>query len=120
MNKKISLAMLFLCASAGRAEAANFAVIASPPTLFNVLILAVAIACVCGAFKVLALVRGGQLSKSWQFFVAGFGVLGLCQLAMLAGAFEIITLPAFVVPAGLAVMTGLFLFGIIETKRVLS
>lgn len=120
MNKKILLGALILCASAGRAEAANLAVITSPPTLLDVLILAFAVACAGATFKVLTLVRGGQLSKSWQFFVAGFGVLGLCQLAKLAGALEIITLPTFVVPACLAVMTGLFLFGIIETKRVLS
>ena len=120
MNKKILLGTLFLCAAGGPAEAANLAVITSPPTLLNVLILAAAVACAAAAVKVLSLVRGGLLSKSWQFFVAGFGVLGLCQLIRLGAAFELITLPAFVVPSLSVVMAGLFLTGIIETKRALS
>ena len=120
MKKKILLGMLLVGVSAGRAEAANFAVITSPPTLLNILILAFAVACLAAAIKVLALVRGGQLSKSWQLFAAGFAVLALCEMAVLGSSFEIIVLPSFVVPASLVLMSGLFLFGIIETKRVLS
>jgi hypothetical protein len=41
-------------------------------------------------------------------------------MAVLGSSFEIIVLPSFVVPASLVLMSGLFLFGIIETKRVLS
>jgi len=120
MNKKILLGVLFLCAAGGRAEAANFAVITSPPTLLNILILGIAVAGVWGAFEVLSIVRGGELSKSWQFFTGGFAVLGLGQLATLTSAFELIVLPTFIVPTCLVVMTGLFLMGIIEAKRVLS
>jgi archaellum biogenesis protein FlaJ (TadC family) len=119
MNKKVLLAVLGLSASAGRVEAANFAVITSPPTLLNILILVIAVAGALGAAKVLSLVRGGQLSRSWQYFVAAFVILGLCQLAVLGKAFEVINMPAIIVPAGFAVMTGLFLLGIIETKRAL-
>jgi hypothetical protein len=121
MSKKcLAIWTLALCALAGRVEAANYAVITSPQTLLNFVILAFAVAGVSGSVKVLTLVRGGQLSKGWQYFVAGFVVLGLCQLAILGGAFEVITLPSYVVPACLTVMTGLFFFGIIETKRALS
>jgi len=120
MKKKILLSMLFLCATTGRVEAANFAVITSPPTMLNILIFVFAVACAAAAVKVLALVRGGHLSKSWQLFLGGFTLLALCELAILVSSFEIITLPSFVVPAGLVLMSGLFLFGIIETKRVLS
>ena len=119
MNKKALLVALGLCASACRVEAANFAVITSPPTLINILVLGIAVAGVRGAVKVLSLVRGGQLSRSWQYFVAAFAMLGLSQLAILGRAFEIINLPTFIVPACFAVMTGLFLLGIIETKRAL-
>jgi len=120
MSKKMLLGMLFFVAGASRAEAANFAVITSPPTMLNVFILVFATSCVAGTLKVLALVRGGQLSKSWQLFLAGFGVLVLSELAILANSFEIIMVPSFVIPAGLVLMSGLFLFGIIETKRALS
>lgn len=120
MKKKILLGMLFVGVGASQAEAANFAVITSPPTFLNVLILVFAVACLAAAVKVLALVRGGRLSKSWQLFAAGFAVLALCEIVLLGNSFEIITLPSFVVPAGLVLMSGLFLFGIIETKRVLG
>ncbi len=119
MNRKVLLLTLGLCASACRVEAANFAVITSPPTLLNILILGIAVAGVRGAVRVLSLVRGGQLSRSWQYFVAAFVMLGLSQLAVLGRAFEVFSLPAIIVPAGFAVMTGLFLLGIIETKRAL-
>ncbi len=120
MNKKTTFVILLFSLAAGRAEAANFAVITSPPTLLHLVILAVAVACVGTALKVLALVRGGQLSKSWQYLLAGFSVLALCQLVIIAGALEVIMLPHFVVPVCLVVMSILFLVGIIETKRVLS
>jgi hypothetical protein len=118
--KKILTLSIIVLGLAGRTEAANFAVITSPPTLLNVFILGFAVACVAGASRVLTLVRGGHLSRSWQLFTAGFVVLVLCQLAILGNAFELITLPSFVVPAGLALMCGLFLYGIFETRRVLS
>ncbi|MFQ6009457.1 MAG: hypothetical protein ACE5K8_10965 [Candidatus Zixiibacteriota bacterium] len=119
MNRKVLLVALGIAASAGRVEAANFAVITSPPTLLNILILIIAVAGTLGAAKVLNLVKGGQLSKSWQYFVAAFVVLGLCQLAALGSTFEIISLPSVVVPGGLVVMTGLLLLGIVETKKTL-
>jgi len=120
MNKKMLATVLGFALLAGRAEAANFAVITSPPTLINVVIFAISLGGVWGSVKVLSLVRGGQLSKSWQFFLAAFIVLVLCQVAMLLSALEIIVLPSFVIPACMAITTGLLLLGIIETKRVLS
>ena len=119
MKKTLALGIISL-GLAGKVEAANLAVITHPPTLLNVFILVFAVACVVGAGRVLTLVRGGHLSKSWQLFTAGFAILVLCELAILGNAFELIMLPSFVVPGGLAVMCGLFLYGIVETKRVLS
>ncbi|HWR83657.1 MAG TPA: hypothetical protein VN285_10160 [Candidatus Deferrimicrobium sp.] len=120
MRTNVILGFLAVSFIADQAQAANLAVIVSPPTLLNLIILGVGIACVMGAVKVLSLVRGGQMSRSWQLFAAGFGVLVLCEFLLVANAIEIITLPSFVVPAGLAVMSGLFLYGIRETRRVLG
>jgi hypothetical protein len=102
------------------AHAANFAVITSPPTFLNLFILCLAVACVAGTMKVHNLVRGGELSKSWQLFMAGFGVLALCELCALLNAFEIVPIPSFVVPAGLVIMIGLFFYGIVEIRKALS
>ena len=51
MKKKILLGMLFVGVGAGRAEAANLAVITSPPTFLNVLILVFAVACLARAVE---------------------------------------------------------------------
>lgn len=120
MYKRLPLvAMLFLLGNS-RAEAANLAVITNPPTMMNILILGFGIACVGGAFRVYTLVRGGQLSKSWQLFLGGFAVLVLAQLLMIFSAMEIVSLPSFVIPACFVLMAGLFLWGILETKRTLG
>lgn len=100
--------------------AANLAVITAPPTMLDMLILIFGVACAAGAFRVLTLVRGGNLSKSWQLFVGGFSLLVLAQLMRLLSAVEIIFLPTFVVPACFVLMAGLFLYGVLETKRTLS
>ncbi|MEW5993150.1 MAG: hypothetical protein AB1744_01980 [Candidatus Zixiibacteriota bacterium] len=120
MYRRILLSSVVFLLAAARAEAANFAVITSPPTFLSLFILCFAVACVAGTAKVHALVRGGELSRSWQLFMAGFAVLALCQAAVLANAFELVAIPSFVVPAGLVVMAVLFLYGIVEARRVLS
>ena len=120
MKHGIVLSTVIVIAAATPAQAANLAVITNPPTLLNLFILVFAVGCLASAAKVMSLVRGGQLSRSWQMFAAGFAVLTLCQLATLSSHLDLILLPSFVVPAGLVLMSGLFLFGIIETKRAFS
>ena len=102
------------------AHAANLAVIKNPPTIFNLVVLAVAVFGLVGAFRVTDLVRGGLLLKSWQLFVAGFIVLALAQIAALLHAFEFVSMPSFVVPLLLFLMVGLFAYGVHEARRTLS
>jgi len=109
--------MFFL---SGSAKAANFAVITSPPTILNILVLLAAIGCVVIGLKVVELVRGGQLSKVWQVFIGAFVVLILAEGVRLAATFELIALPDLVTPAMMVVSIGLFLYGLLETKRVLG
>lgn len=113
------LIILFFCGF-NSAYAANLAVITSPPTLLNLAGLVVAVICVIGSFKVLTLVRGGSFSRSWQFLMGGFITFVLGQLVMMLNTFEIISVPSFLFPAFLVLAAGLFLYGIWETKRVLS
>ncbi|MEA3297110.1 MAG: hypothetical protein U9R56_04535 [candidate division Zixibacteria bacterium] len=120
MNKTIALAAGFLLAGTSSVHAANFAVIKSPPTILNFVILVFAISCLVGSFKVTELLRGGFLSKSWFFFAAGFAALALGQLMALLDAFEIVGVPAFLIPALLALMVGFFTCGVLETKRTLG
>lgn len=120
MKRIFSIAILLVVVAGATAQAANFAVITSPPTVLNAFILLIAIACAVGSIKIFELVRGGQMSKSWQILILGFIIFAASQIVNLCVAFEIISLPAYVVPALVVVALGLFLHGIFETKRILS
>ena len=120
MNRSILFGMLIVLTAGSRAEAANLAVITTPPTMLNIVILVCGIICAGGAFRVLSAVRGGQLSRCWNFFVAAFGLLVVTQFLSVLNAIEVFALPGFVMPACLAAMTGLFLLGVLEAKKTLS
>lgn len=120
--KRILPAGLLLLAVAplSSAQAANLAVIATPPAVFNLLVLVGAVACTTFSFKVWTLIRGGRLSKAWQWFMGGFACLALAEIILLFRLFELVTLPEFIAPLLLLAMAGLFLYGLLETKRTLS
>ena len=120
MKRIFSIAISLVVVASASANAANLAVITSPPTLLNAFVLLIAIACAVGSIKIFDLVRGGQMSKTWQILIVGFIVFAASQIANLCVAFEIISLPAYVVPALVVVALGMFLYGIFETKRILS
>jgi apolipoprotein N-acyltransferase len=118
MRKSIAVAALLL--TAGNAHAANLAVITSAPTLLHTVVLACAVVCAVGSFKVLDAVRGGMLGRTWLMFFIGFVVLGLSQLTWLIEALQIGGMPSFVAPLLLIAAVGLFAYGIRETRRSLS
>ncbi len=100
--------------------AQTVAVTTAPPLFLTILVLLASGACVYFCWQVYSLVRGGQLSRSWLFFAAGFFVLGLSQFTQLLDGFGVFSVPRFLVPMALIMMTGLFSFGLLETKKVLS
>ena len=119
MRKSLCVAFLAIVWT-GEAEAANLAVITSPPTILNLLTFLLALAAVTVCLRVLAALKGGYLSKSWQLLVAGFGLLGLSQLSSLLQAFEIISLPVWVAPFLMGLWVGTFFYAVFEAKRVLG
>ncbi len=121
MSVRTLLTAVGLAASGAEAvNAAPVAVIPNPPTLLTLVIFAGAIICVVFSVRVLSLVRGGQLSRSWQLFLIGFFLLAVSQLAVLLHLFGVVVLPNWVVPTLLVLMAGLFLFGLFETRRSLG
>ena len=120
MKKVFTLVTLLTVFGASNLYAANFAVITSPPTLLNLVILFTAVACIAVSVKVLSAVKGGQLFKSWQVFFLAFIVLSLCQLASLLNDFEILAVPSVVYPALLLLSFALFFYGVFETKKTLG
>ena len=120
MRKYTILLTLVLAGSAGSAQAANLAVITSPPTFLSVFALLVSCAGLAFCFQVVSLVKGGLFSRIWQLFVIGFALLALSQVSVLLNHFELMVVPGFVLPALLLAMAGVFSYGIIEAKRILS
>jgi len=121
--KRLGLLGLSMVAAAQlqAAPAVNTVAVApAPPALLTIIILACACVCAFFCFQVYSLVRGGQFSRCWLLFMGGFGVLALSQLGLLLSGFGIINMGQFIVPIMLVIMTGLFLYGLVETKRVLS
>ncbi len=120
MRYQFALAAAVTTLLAANAHADEVAVIANPPTFFTIIIFAAACACIAVCFQVLMLVRGGQLSRSWQFFLAGFCVLAVSQLGLILHNFGVITMPGWLVPTMMVAMAGVFFYGLYETKRMLS
>ena len=120
MKKVAVLSLGIILSQTGSANAANLAVITSPPTILNLIILFVAVAAMVVGFKLLDALRGGLLQKSWKMFMVGFGVLVLAQASALLQTFEILTLPIWVTPGLMMIWSGLFFYAVFETRRVLS
>jgi len=120
MRKIFGITVLSVLALSSQAMAANVAVITSPPTMLKLVVFGVVIGCIVGSWKLLSVLKGGLLFKSWQVFLFGFGVLAISQLIALLNDLEILSLPDFVAPALWAVVAGLFLFGIFEAKKTLD
>ncbi len=114
------MTVLSVLALSNQAMAANIAVITSPPTMLRLVVFGVVVGCVVGSWKLLSVLKGGLLFKSWQVFMFGFAVLAISQLTSLLNDFEIVSLPDYVAPALWAVVAGLFLFGIFEAKKTLD
>jgi len=120
MKPTITATCLMVLGSAGRTEAANFAVITAPPTILNLAVLLLAFAGIVVGLQLLGIVRGGFLSRAWQIMVAGFAVLALAQLSILLQTFEIVSLPSWVAPSLMVLWAGVFFYGLFETKRILA
>ena len=121
MKTYILTLMVFLVAGSGMAQAnPPIAMALAQPLLMTILLLAAAVGCVVFCVQVFTLVRGGQLSKSWLVFAAGFLLLATSQVVVLLSGFGMIIHNNWIVPGLLAAMAGLFLWGLFETKRTLG
>ena len=91
-----------------------------PISIVTLIVLLCSVLCLIWAFKVLSLVRGGLLSKSWQMFVLGFGFLLLAQIVTLGQQMAIFSLPGFVATAFYLLMSVTWLLGLYQTRRILG
>ena len=118
--KKIFSVLAIALILTGNANAANLAMITSPPTMFSFFVLVIAGFCLVGSFQVLNQVRGGMLSRSWQMFFIGFALLSISQLGQIMASMEIIMLPVYFMPGVLVLMAGVFAYGVYNARKTLS
>ncbi|MBN2226431.1 MAG: hypothetical protein JW763_03620 [candidate division Zixibacteria bacterium] len=89
-------------------------------SIFNLILLLCAIVCLIWSLKIMSLVRGGVLSRTWQMFGLGFGFLMLAQLLILGGRVNAFQLPGFVTTAFYVMMAITWLVGLYQTRKILG
>jgi hypothetical protein len=119
-TRLLTLITFLLGGSVSAQDAPTVALAPAQPLLMTILLLAAAVGCVVFCVQVFTLVRGGQLSKSWLYFAGGFMLLAISQLVVLLSGFGVMVNNPWFVPGLMAGMTGLFIWGLLETKRTLS
>ena len=64
-------------------------------TLVEVGLLLLVSACALTAFKIYGSVRGGRIAECWRWFVLGFAMLGIAQLAVLISQMGLVIVSDF-------------------------
>jgi hypothetical protein len=88
--------------------------------IFNIVLLLCAIICLIWSLKILSLVRGGLISKSWQMFVLGFCFLILAQLLAVGEKAGLFVLPVYIGTVLYLMMAMTWLAGLYQTRKVLG
>lgn len=92
----------------------------STAAIINIVVLICAAICLIWAMKILTLVKGGLISKSWQMFVIGFCFLIGAQLTVIGGEIGLFIVPAYISTALYLLMTITWLAGLYQTRKVLG
>jgi len=92
----------------------------STTSIFNVSLLICAFICLMWSLRIMSLVRGGLMSKSWQMFVLGFGFLVVAQLIIVGDKVQLYSMPGHVVTILYLLMAIMWLIGLYRTRRVLG
>lgn len=118
MFRKLSGLLILSLAIPAKAQAANFALITAPPTMLSVIILLAAGVGLVVCAQVWSAVKGGQMSRVWLLFLIALSLLLVNRAIALVQDFQIATMPDFLAPAILALMAGVFVYGMFEAKRI--
>lgn len=78
------------------------------------------IICLFWSMKIMSLVRGGLMSKSWQMFTLGFLFLILARLLIISTSINLFVVPEYLSTIFYLLMTITWLIGIFQTKRILA
>lgn len=100
--------------------ALNPAVFYTPSGILDIAILLGTLLCLFWAARVMSLVKGGMMSKSWQMFSLGFGFLLIARVLSLAETASLFAFPGYVLTGLYLLMIATWLYGIYQTKKVLG
>ena len=92
----------------------------STSSIFNITLLICALICLMWSLKIMSLVRGGLMSKSWQMFVIGFGFLVIAQVFVIGENAQLFLLPGYIISVFYLLMAVMWLIGLYKTRRVLG
>lgn len=92
----------------------------STTSIFNISLLICAFICLMWSLRIMSLVRGGLMSKSWQMFVLGFGFLVVAQLIVVGDKAHLYNTPGHVITILYLLMAIMWLIGLYRTRRVLG
>jgi hypothetical protein len=92
----------------------------STSAIFNTILLICAAICLIWSLKILSLVRGGLISRSWQMFALGFSFLTLAQMIVVGESAGFFAIPAYVTTVLYLLMTFTWLVGLYQTRKVLG
>ena len=113
----LSVSLFTATSSYGALDAES---IYSTASVFHIALLICAVICLIWALKILALVRGGLMSKSWQMFVVGFCFLIFAQLLAIGENAHLFYLPGYISTALYLIMTLTWLAGLYQTRKILG
>jgi len=123
--KKVSSIMMMMLALGLLAVKPAFAAfdverISSTSAIINIVVLLFAVICLVWALKIMSLVRGGLISKSWQMFTLGFCFLIAAQILVVMQEAEFLILPGYFATSLYLVMTITWLMGLYQARKVLG
>jgi len=89
-------------------------------SIFDITLLICAFICLLWSLRIMSLVRGGLMSKSWQMFVLGFGFLVIAQLIALGANAQLFLIPGYITTVLYLLMAVMWLAGLYRTRRILG
>ena len=114
-------ALIWSAVSAEPARASlNMEAIYTPSGIIDAALILLSLVCLLWSMRVMSLVKGGLMSKSWQMFAIGFAFLLMASLLSLGNTASLIIMPDYVFGALYLLMLITWLMGIHQAKKILG
>ncbi len=120
INISFLVLLVFVLAGDAAQASINIEDFYTTSSIFDIALLICALICLMWSLRIMSLVRGGLMSKSWQMFVLGFGFLVIAQLFVVGENARLFLLPGYITSALYLLMVFMWIAGLYKTRRVLG